>query len=104
MNSLNYGLRLAYLTSASSSWEYCCVFHGTAGFRERDAATWVDRVCIAGQLAGTVIAALGLGELNKFLEPSVGAVVAKISILVLIVLFIQKRPQGLFALKGRSVD
>jgi urea transport system permease protein len=57
-----------------------------------------------GQLAGTVIAALGLGELNKFLEPSVGAVVAKISILVLIVLFIQKRPQGLFALKGRSVD
>ena len=57
-----------------------------------------------GQLAGTVIAALGLGELNKFLEPYAGAVLAKIAILVLIVLFIQKRPQGLFALKGRSVD
>ena len=57
-----------------------------------------------GQLAGTVIAALGLGEANKFLEPVAGAVLAKITILVVIVLFIQKRPQGLFALKGRSVD
>jgi urea transport system permease protein len=57
-----------------------------------------------GQLAGTVIAAIGLGEINKFLEPYSGAVMAKISILVLIVLFIQKRPQGLFALKGRSVE
>ena len=57
-----------------------------------------------GQLAGTIIAALGLGEFNKFLEPVAGAVLAKIMILVVIVLFIQKRPQGLFALKGRSVD
>ena len=57
-----------------------------------------------GQLAGTIIAALGLGEANKFLEPVAGAVLAKIMILVVIVLFIQKRPQGLFALKGRSVD
>ena len=57
-----------------------------------------------GQLAGTVIAAFGLGELNKFLEPYAGAVLAKIAILVLVVLFIQKRPQGLFALKGRSAD
>ncbi len=57
-----------------------------------------------GQLAGTVIAAFGLGEINKFLEPHSGAVMAKITILVLIVLFIQKRPQGLFALKGRSVE
>jgi len=57
-----------------------------------------------GQLAGTVIAALGLGVLNKFLEPYAGAVLAKIAILVVIVLFIQKRPQGLFALKGRSAD
>ncbi len=57
-----------------------------------------------GQLAGTIIAALGLGEVNKFLEPVAGAVLAKIMILVVIVLFIQKRPQGLFALKGRSVD
>jgi urea transport system permease protein len=57
-----------------------------------------------GQLAGTVIAALGLGEVNKFLEPLAGAVMAKIVILVIIVVFIQRRPQGLFALKGRSVE
>jgi len=57
-----------------------------------------------GQLAGTVIAALGLGEVNKFLEPYAGAVLAKIAILVFIIIFIQKRPQGLFALKGRSVE
>jgi urea transport system permease protein len=57
-----------------------------------------------GQLAGTAIAALGLGEISKFLEPSFGAVLSKIAILVMIVLFIQKRPSGLFALKGRSID
>jgi urea transport system permease protein len=57
-----------------------------------------------GQLAGTVIAAIGLGEINKFLEPFAGAVMAKIAILVFIIIFIQKRPQGLFALKGRSVE
>lgn len=57
-----------------------------------------------GQLAGTVIAALGLGGLNKVMEPYAGAVLAKIAILVLIVLFVQKRPQGLFAPRGRSVE
>ena len=57
-----------------------------------------------GQLAGTVIAALGLGEVNKFLEPVAGAVLAKIAILVFIIIFIQRRPQGLFAMKGRSVE
>jgi urea transport system permease protein len=57
-----------------------------------------------GQLAGTVIAALGLGEVNKFLEPVAGAVMAKITILVFIIMFIQKRPQGLFAMKGRSAE
>jgi len=57
-----------------------------------------------GQLAGTVVAALGLGGVNKFLEPYAGAVMAKIAILVLIVLFVQKRPQGLFAPRGRSVE
>ena len=57
-----------------------------------------------GQLAGTVVAALGLGEINKFLEPYSGAVLGKIAVLVLIILFIQKRPSGLFALKGRSAD
>jgi urea transport system permease protein len=57
-----------------------------------------------GQLAGTVYAGLGLGVLNKLLEGWQGAVMAKIIVLVLIVLFIQKRPQGLFALEGRSAD
>ncbi|TQI79634.1 amino acid/amide ABC transporter membrane protein 1 (HAAT family) [Serratia fonticola] len=57
-----------------------------------------------GQLAGTVVAAFGLGILNKILEPQMGAVLGKILILVLIVLFIQKRPQGLFAFKGRVID
>jgi urea transport system permease protein len=57
-----------------------------------------------GQLAGTVIAAIGLGEVNKFLEPFAGAVLAKIAVLVFIIFFIQKRPQGLFALKGRSAE
>jgi urea transport system permease protein len=55
-----------------------------------------------GQLAGTVVAALGLGVLNKWLEGWMGAVLAKIAVLVLIVFFIQKRPQGIFALKGRQ--
>ncbi|MDP4300806.1 urea ABC transporter permease subunit UrtB [Leptothrix discophora] len=57
-----------------------------------------------GQLAGTVYAALGLGVLNKFLEGFSGAVLAKIMVLVCIVVFIQKRPQGLFAMKGRSAE
>jgi urea transport system permease protein len=57
-----------------------------------------------GQLAGTVYAAMGLGLLNKLLESWAGAVLAKIAILVFIILFIQKRPQGLFALKGRVID
>ena len=57
-----------------------------------------------GQLAGTVYAALGLGVLNKFLEGWTGAVLAKIAVLVLIIIFIQKRPQGLFAMKGRSAE
>ncbi len=57
-----------------------------------------------GQLAGTVIAALGLGVLNKAIEGVAGAVLAKIAVLVFIIVFIQKRPQGLFALKGRSAE
>ena len=57
-----------------------------------------------GQLAGTVLAALGLGLMNKVLEGVAGAVLAKIFVLVFIVVFIQKRPQGLFALKGRSAE
>ena len=57
-----------------------------------------------GNLWGTLVAALGLGIANKFLEPLAGAVLAKIAVLVFIILFIQKRPRGLFALKGRSVE
>lgn len=57
-----------------------------------------------GQLAGSVCAAFGLGVANKILEPQMGAVLGKILILALIILFIQKRPQGLFALKGRVID
>jgi urea transport system permease protein len=55
-----------------------------------------------GQLAGTVYAALGLGMLNKFIEGWAGAVLAKIAVLVFIIVFIQKRPQGIFAMKGRE--
>ena len=57
-----------------------------------------------GQLAGTVYAALGLGVFSKLIEPGVGAVLTKIIILVFIIAVIQKRPQGLFALKGRFVE
>ncbi len=57
-----------------------------------------------GQIAGTVYAALGLGLFNKLLEGWTGAVLAKIFVLVFIVIFIQKRPQGLFAMKGRSAE
>lgn len=57
-----------------------------------------------GQLAGTVYAALGLGVLGKLLEGWTGAVLAKIAVLLFIVIFIQKRPQGIFALKGRSAE
>ena len=57
-----------------------------------------------GNLWGTTIGALTLGIANKFLEPVAGAVLAKIAILVLIILFIQKRPRGLFALKGRAIE
>jgi urea transport system permease protein len=54
-----------------------------------------------GRLAGTIVASLGLGVINKFLEPFAGAVLGKIVVLAFIILFIQRRPQGIFALKGR---
>ncbi len=57
-----------------------------------------------GQLAGTVYAAMGLGVLNKFIEGWAGAVLAKIAVLVFLIVFIQKRPQGIFAVKGRSAE
>jgi urea transport system permease protein len=57
-----------------------------------------------GNLWGTLVGALSLGLANKFLEPYAGAVLAKIFILVAIILFIQKRPRGLFALRGRALE
>ncbi len=57
-----------------------------------------------GKLAGTIVAALGIGSLNKFLEPSFGAVYGKVLILGLVLLFLQLRPSGLFAVKGRHAD
>ncbi|WP_417766909.1 urea ABC transporter permease subunit UrtB [Stappia sp.] len=57
-----------------------------------------------GNLWGTLLGAMTLGIANKFLEPFAGAVLAKILVLVFIILFIQKRPRGLFAQKGRAVE
>ncbi|RJT29212.1 urea ABC transporter permease subunit UrtB [Mesorhizobium waimense] len=57
-----------------------------------------------GNLWGTLVGSFSLGIVNKFLEPYAGAVLGKIVVLVLIILFIQKRPRGLFALKGRAVE
>lgn len=57
-----------------------------------------------GSLWGTLVGALSLGLVNKILEPYAGAMLGKILVLVVIILFIQKRPRGLFALKGRSVE
>lgn len=57
-----------------------------------------------GQVWGAVLAALGLGVSGTVLEIGMGAVLAKIILLVLVILFIQKRPQGLFAIKGRFVE
>lgn len=57
-----------------------------------------------GNLWGTLVGAFSLGIINKFLEPYAGAVLGKILVLIVIILFIQKRPRGLFALKGRAVE
>jgi urea transport system permease protein len=57
-----------------------------------------------GNLWGTLVGAFSLGVANKFLEPFAGAVLGKILVLVLIILFIQRYPRGLFALKGRAVE
>ncbi len=57
-----------------------------------------------GNLWGTLVGSLSLGMVNKFLEPYSGAVLAKISILVFIIVFIQKRPRGLFPQKGRAAE
>jgi urea transport system permease protein len=57
-----------------------------------------------GKLAGSILAAIGIGGLNKIIEPGMGAVFGKVLILVLVILFIQRRPSGLFAAKGRYAE
>ena len=57
-----------------------------------------------GKLAGTIVAAAGIGGLNKLIEPGLGAVFGKVAILIAVILFIQRRPSGLFAAKGRYAD
>ena len=57
-----------------------------------------------GNLMGTLVGALSLGVVNKLLEPVAGAVLGKVAVLLAIILFIQKRPRGLFALKGRAAE
>jgi urea transport system permease protein len=57
-----------------------------------------------GKLLGSILAAVGIGGLNKIIEPGMGAVFGKVLILVLVILFIQRRPSGLFAAKGRYAE
>jgi urea transport system permease protein len=57
-----------------------------------------------GKLAGTILAAAGIGGLNKGIEPALGAVFAKVAILIAVILFLQRRPAGLFATRGRNAD
>jgi urea transport system permease protein len=57
-----------------------------------------------GNLWGTVLGAVSLGVVNKFLEPLAGAVLGKIVVLVLLILFVQRRPRGMFPLKGRAAE
>jgi urea transport system permease protein len=57
-----------------------------------------------GSLWGTLVSGIGLGVVNKLLEPYAGAVIAKILVLVFLILFIQRRPRGLFPQKGRSAE
>jgi urea transport system permease protein len=57
-----------------------------------------------GKLAGTILAAAGIGALNKGIEPALGAVFAKVAILVVVILFLQRRPAGLFATRGRNAE
>ena len=74
----------ARATSSTASWWWCSAASAICGAR------WSARST--------------LGIVNKFLEPVAGAVLGKIVVLVLLILFIQRRPRGLFPLKGRAVE
>ena len=56
------------------------------------------------QSLGVLVGAMSLGVVNKFIEPFSGAVLGKIVILIALILFIQRRPQGLFAMRGRAAE
>ena len=73
---------------------------------DRDAAIRSFRAgaTAAHQIGHYLVGAMSLGIVNKFLEPYAGAVLGKIFVLVVVILFIQKRPRGMFALKGRAVE
>ena len=64
----------------------------------------LQAITSALEISGSSASAMSLGVANKFLEPYAGAVLGKIVLLVVVILFIQKRPRGLFALKGRAVE
>ena len=89
---------------------FCGVCHGSIYGRHARAcvaALWRGRALGTYRYwrdTGYAIGALTLGVVNKFLEPYAGAVLGKILVLVFIIMFIQRRPRGLFALKGRSVE
>jgi urea transport system permease protein len=57
-----------------------------------------------GKLAGTILAAVGIGGLSKGIEPALGAVFAKVAILIAVILFLQRRPAGLFTTRGRHAE
>ena len=69
-----------------------------------DSPSWLLFSAGSASLWGTIVGAFGLGIVNKFLEPVSGAILGKVLVLVIIILFIQKRPRGLFALKGRAAE
>jgi hypothetical protein len=77
--------------------------HGPAVCELIAATMTNDEINFANE-AGTLVGALTLGIINKVLEPYAGAVLAKVFVLVAIMLFIQRRPRGLFALKGRAAE
>ena len=76
----------------------------TSGRATSSTRSWSSCSAASASSPARSYAALGLGVLNKLLEGWPGAVLAKIMVLVFIVIFIQKRPQGLFAMKGRSAE
>ena len=75
-----------------------------APFWPSRSASWAVVFGGVGNLWGTLVSALTLGVLNKFLEPLAGAVLGKIIVLVLVILFIQRKPRGMFPIKGRAVE